>query len=71
MSSLRTYILDTRVVSLLHNDTVCIQCGCDLNIGDEVTTKRGGSGKRRMYCTECAVILGLIDQKEGDQEDDS
>ena len=64
MGSVNTYFLDARVVSLLQSKTECIQCGTKLNLGDEVTTKRSGSGKRRMYCTECAVILGLIDQKE-------
>jgi len=52
--SVHSYILDTRVIALLQNDTACIQCGIDLSVGDPVHSKRSASGIRRLYCDKCA-----------------
>ena len=66
--SVHSYILDSRVISLLHNDTVCIQCGYDLEIGDNVHSKRSASGIRRLYCDKCARELYLIDESRESKE---
>ena len=66
--SVRSYILDSRVISLLKNDTVCVQCGIRLNIGDAVHSKRSASTRRRLYCDKCAVDLYLIDDSADSKE---
>lgn len=63
MTAVNSYILDARVQALMLNDTTCIQCERPLTIGDAVVTKRGGSGKRRMYCKPCAVDLNILEDE--------
>ena len=67
MSSVSSYVLDARVLSLFQGEAKCIQCDKELIIGDEVNSKRSGSGRRRMYCNACAVELYIIEPTDSDK----
>ena len=61
MGNVSVYLLSSRVKDIIKNGVNCYYCHTEIKLGERVATKRGGSGKRRMYHYDCAVKLYLVD----------